>query len=107
MHDIEERRALRTQRPAVHRVIRIPLDMDDVGLRVLRAVAKAIDEDAASDGAIGAGVAGLRRRRQLEGPNGRRQSLAGSAETKSAKTRGRQTSGRAVGKYPAAETHAR
>ena len=50
-------------------------------------VAEAVDEDAASDGAIGAGVAGLRRRGQLEGPHRCSQSFPIAAKTKSAQAR--------------------
>ena len=66
VHDIEQRRALRAQCAAVHRMIRIALDVDDVGRGVLGAIAKAVDQNPASDRAIGAGVAGLGGGRQLE-----------------------------------------
>ena len=61
------------------------------GLRVLGVVAQAVDQDAAGDRAIGAGVAGFGRRRQLERPDRRGQRLARRAKAKSAETGCRQT----------------
>ena len=91
MDDVEQRRSLRTQRAAIDGMVGIAFDMDDVGHRILGAVAKAVDQDAAGDRAIGAGVAGLGRRRQLERPDRSRQSVAGGAEAERAKTRRGQT----------------
>src|SRR4026208_2494031 len=72
-------------------MVRVTLDMNDAGLRVLRAVAKAVDQDAARDGAIGAGVTGLACGCQLERANGSRQGFASGAKSNGAQRRRRQT----------------
>src|SRR5262249_56512696 len=77
VHHIEKCRSFRTQSPAVDRMIRIALDVDDVGGGVLRTVAEAINENTAGDRAIGAGVAGLGRSGELERSDGSGQGLPG------------------------------
>ena len=84
--DVEQRRSLRAERAAIDRMVGIALDVDDVGHRILGSVAKAVDQDAAGDGAIGAGVAGLARGRELERPHRSCERLAGEAEAQCAKT---------------------
>src|SRR6202022_1304705 len=56
------------QRAAIGRVVDVAFDVDDVGLLTLRKVALGIHDDAASDGTIGAGVAGFGGADELEGP---------------------------------------
>src|SRR5205807_5257093 len=85
MDHIEKRRAFRTERAAIHRMVRVTLDVDDVGSRVLGAVAQTVNEDAAGDRAIGASVAGLGRGRELERPDGSGERLAGRAKSDGAK----------------------
>ena len=68
-------------------MIRIALDVDDVGHRVFGSVAEAVDQNPAGDRAIGASVAGLARRRQLERPHGGRERFAGEAEAERAQAR--------------------
>ena len=46
MDDVEQRRSLGAERAAVYRMIRIALDVDDVGNRILGFVPKAVNEDA-------------------------------------------------------------
>ena len=87
-------------------MVRIALDMDDVGRGVLGAVAKAVDQDAAGDGAIGAGVARLGRGGQLERPDGSGQRRAGVAEAKRSETRRRQARARELDELSPTEVHA-
>ena len=82
--DIEQRRAFWAERAAIDRMVRIAFDMDDVGAGVLGTVAHAVNENAAGDGAIGAGVAGLGRRRQLEWPNRGCECFTGITKSQSA-----------------------
>src|SRR3984885_15580658 len=87
MDDVEQRRSLGAQCAAIDRMVRIALDVNDVGHRVLGAIAERVDQDAAGDGAIGARVSRLGRRRQLERPHRCGQTLPLSAEAESAEAR--------------------
>jgi len=71
-------------------MIRIALDMNDVGPGVLGAVAEAVDDDAASDRSVSAGVTRLGRGRELERSDGSRQRFTGQTKSKRAKRRPRQ-----------------
>src|ERR1700716_3249239 len=73
--------------------------------RVLRAVAKAVDQDAAGDRAIGAGVAGLGRGCELERPNGSRQGFAGCAKSDSAQRPRRQTGSGELDEASTSQSH--
>ena len=88
MHDVEQRRPLRAERAAVDRMVRVALDMDDVRDRVLGPVAEPVDQDAAGDRAIGAGVARLGGGGELERPHRRGERLACAAEAQSSQARG-------------------
>jgi len=90
MNDVEQRRPFRAERAAIHRMIRIALDVNDVGPGVLGAVAEAVDDDAAGDRAVGAGITRLGRGRELERSDGSRQRFAGQTKSKGAKRRPRQ-----------------
>src|SRR5207249_7802749 len=65
VHEIEQARALGAERAAIHRMIRIALDMNDLGRSVLGFVAEAVHKDTAGDRAVRAGVACLRGALQL------------------------------------------
>src|ERR1700722_13195777 len=86
-------------------MVRIALDVNDVGHRVLRAIAQRIDQDAAGDGAVSARVARLGRRRQLERPHRCGQSLPVPAEAKSAKARCGQSGGGDLDETATTELH--
>jgi hypothetical protein len=86
-------------------MIRIALDMDDIGTRILGAVAHAVDENAAGDGTIGAGVAGLGGRRQLERPNRSRKRLTGITKSQSTKAGSSQSRPREFYETSASQVH--
>ena len=65
MNEVDQARALRAQRAAIDRMIGIAFDMNDAGFGVLRVVAEAVHQDAATDGAVRTGVAGFGGARQL------------------------------------------
>jgi hypothetical protein len=67
MHEVEQRCALRAQRAAIGRMIGIALDVDDLRLLTLRKVALGLHDDAASNGAVRARVAGFCEACELEG----------------------------------------
>ncbi|MDT4879160.1 hypothetical protein FQZ97_1148050 [compost metagenome] len=69
MDEVQQAGAFRAEGAAVDRVVRIALDMDDVLRDVLRRIALAVHDQAAADGAVGAGVARLDGARQLEMPD--------------------------------------
>ena len=105
MDDVEQRRSLGAQCAAIDRMVRIALDVNDVGYRILGAIAERIDQDAAGDGAIGARVARLGRRRQLERPHRCGQSLTHPAEAKSAQARCGQSRGSDLDETATTELH--
>jgi hypothetical protein len=80
VHDVEEGRALRTQRAAIDRVIGIALDVDNAGSGILGTITHAVNQNAAGNRAVGAGVARLGCRRQLERPHRCGQRPAGITE---------------------------
>ena len=59
LDEIEQRRPLRAERAAIGRMIRVALDMDDLGGLALLQVALRVHDDAARHRAIRTGVAGL------------------------------------------------
>src|SRR6184192_117427 len=65
VHEIEQARALGAKRAAIHRMIRIALDMNDLGRSILGLVAEAVHQETAADRAVRAGVACLRGACQL------------------------------------------
>jgi hypothetical protein len=65
MYEIEQSRAFGAERAAIDRVIRITFDVNDAGLGILGAIAEAVHQDSATDGAVGAGVAGFDGARQF------------------------------------------
>jgi hypothetical protein len=65
MNEVDQARALRAQRAAIHWMIGIAFDMDDAGLGVLGVVAESVHQDAAAYGAVRAGIAGFSGTRQL------------------------------------------
>src|SRR5690242_18936538 len=72
-------------------MIGIALDIVEVGPRILCAITHDVAENAAGDGAVGAGVASLGRCRQLEWPDGSCKSLATERKSESTHARTRQT----------------
>src|SRR5260370_23794656 len=86
-------------------MIGIAFDMDDVGPRILCSITHAVDEDAASDGAVGAGVASLGRCRQLERPDGSGKSLATERKPESTHARTRQTGASELDEASTIQTH--
>src|SRR3989442_13673440 len=60
VHEIEQARALGAKRAAIHRMIRIALDVNDLGRSILGLVAEAVHQEAAADRAVWTGVACLR-----------------------------------------------
>src|SRR2546427_12692343 len=65
MHEIEQARALGAKGAAIHRMIRIALDMNDLGRGILGLVAEAVHKETAADRAVRTGVACLRGAFQL------------------------------------------
>src|SRR5438445_11760810 len=65
MHEIEQARALGAKRAAIHWMIRIALDVDDLCRSILGLVAEAVHKETAADRAVGTGVACLRGAFQL------------------------------------------
>ena len=57
VNEVDQTGALRAQRSAVERMIRITFDVDDAGGGVFRAVTEAVHEDAAADRAVRTGIA--------------------------------------------------
>jgi hypothetical protein len=72
MDEVEQCCTFRAERAAIDRMVHIALDMNDFRGLALGQVALGIQDDAARHRAIGAGVAGLSRARELEGPDRRR-----------------------------------
>ena len=64
--EIEQAGALRAQRAAADRMVRVALDVDDAAAHVLGAITQGVHDQAATDRAIGAGVAGFDGAGQLE-----------------------------------------
>src|SRR5207245_10825682 len=60
MHEIEQARALGAKGAAIHRMIRIALDVNDLGRSILGLVAEAVHKETAADRAVRTGVACLR-----------------------------------------------
>src|SRR6266704_16339 len=65
MHEIEQARALGAKRAAIHRMIRIALDVNDLGRSILGLVAEAVHQETAADRAVRTGVTCLRGACQL------------------------------------------
>src|SRR3989475_12260626 len=65
MHEIEQARALGAKGAAIHRMIRIALDVNDLGRSILGLVAEAVHQETAADRAVRTGVACLRGACQL------------------------------------------
>ena len=65
---LHQRRPLGAERAPIGRVVRIALHVDDLRCDVLRFVAEGVDDDSASDSAIGAGGPSLGRPVDLELP---------------------------------------
>ena len=49
MDDVQERRSLRAERAAIDGMVRIALDVNDVGHCILGPIAEGVDQDAAGD----------------------------------------------------------
>src|SRR5438445_11116602 len=60
MHEIEQARALGAKRAAIHRMVRIALDVNDLGRSILGLVGEAVHQETAADRAVRTGVACLR-----------------------------------------------
>src|SRR5207245_11497468 len=60
VHEIEQTRALGAECAAIHRMIRIALDVNDLGRSILGLVAEAVNQEAAADRAVWTGVACIR-----------------------------------------------
>src|SRR5262249_22730581 len=84
--DVQQSRSLWTKGPAVDRMIWIALDVDHIRFGILRFIAQRVNQDAASDRAIGAGVAGLFRANKLELAPGGGLRFAGSREAERPET---------------------
>src|ERR1700704_1477571 len=105
MHHVEQRRTLWAKRAAVHRMVRIALDVDDARLGVLRPVTRTVDQDAARNCTIGAGVSRLRGACQLERPHRCGQRLARRAEAQRTDARCRQADAAEPDEAATAEFH--
>src|SRR4029077_4421538 len=66
MDEVDESGTLRAQRAAIHRVIRIALNMKNARLGIFCAIAEAVHEHATGDGTVRTGVARLGGARELE-----------------------------------------
>ena len=76
-----------------------------VGLGVLRLVAQRVDDDAAGDRAVGAGVAGLGRALELEGPNACGERIARAGESQGANGRCGEASSAHLHELPTSDGH--
>jgi len=92
-------RPARAERAAVDGVVGIAFDVDDLGLAVL-GVGRRVDQDAAGHRAVGAGVAGLRRFFEPEGPDARGEHIARLQEPEGAHGRGGEASGAHLHELP-------
>ena len=102
---VEQRRALRAERAAIGRVVGIALDVGDLGLLALGEVALGIEDDAAADRAIGAGVARLGEARELVGSDRCCVSCFGFRETERSERRDRDPRACASDKLATREFH--
>lgn len=66
MDEVEQTRAFGAKGAAVHRMVGVTFDVNDVLLDVLARIALAVQDQAAADRAVGAGVTGFLGMRQLE-----------------------------------------
>lgn len=103
MHEIKQAGALGAECAAIDRMIGVPLNMDDRGLGILCPVSQAAHDDAATNRAIGAGVANLRGTLQLECA-GLRQSF-GRREAQHCDTGTSESAGANLEKLPSCHSH--
>jgi hypothetical protein len=66
LHEVLERRALRTERSAVGRMVGVTLDVDQLGRLSGTEVALGVHQNPAGDRTVGAHIAGFSGRRQFE-----------------------------------------